>query len=461
MIKVINYEGKAFILPVSTTLTEKLNSDSELRFEFYATDQLKDVAQSIAAKWIVTHVGGATDEHQYVVTIVQRDSNAATTKVSVVAKAKQLDDLKSEIIYNNISGSLTGREYFSAIFKHSRYQYALETKVHAQKWQNAGEGTTVLENFKNGLDRYHLEFKYNPSNKTFYLFDRVEHYADYFIKNGTNALNFKLEEDGNNFYTYIKGFADFPDNSKLKDANIKLEYEHPLANMIGRYSAPPIKDGRIKDKHVLLNKMKNVVDQSLKQSLAIDFTLMQQHFKHAVAQVGDVVPVKDTSMNIFEKIRIIEVKTVRDEQNTIVKQDITLGNYKKKDRYRAQINSTISKTNELYNDKRSNQNSASDNKTINNNVTAATKALTFDSNGIQSVNHLNHVFFTQNGIEISHDGGINKQVAISGSGINTAVIALATQNQDGLMSKDDKTKLDNLSGVGSSGLGSIFYKEVT
>ena len=83
MIKVINYEGKAFILPVSTTLTEKLNSDSELRFEFYATDKLRDVAQAIAGKWIVTHIGGATDEHQYVVTIVQRDSNAATTKVSV------------------------------------------------------------------------------------------------------------------------------------------------------------------------------------------------------------------------------------------------------------------------------------------------------------------------------------------------------------------------------------------
>lgn len=69
--------------------------------------------------------------------------------------------------------------------------------------------------------------------------------------------------------------------------------------------------------------------------------------------------------------------------------------------------------------------------------------------------------FTKNGIEISHDGGINKQVAISGKGINTAVIPLATQQSNGLMSYEDKQKLDNLNGVGSSGLGSIFYKEVT
>ncbi|HEC2222245.1 TPA: hypothetical protein R1951_002430 [Staphylococcus delphini] len=37
----------------------------------------------------------------------------------------------------------------------------------------------------------------------------------------------------------------------------------------------------------------------------------------------------------------------------------------------------------------------------------------------------------------------------------------ATEEKAGLMSKDDKIKLDNLNGVGSNGLGSIFYKEVS
>ncbi|EJD80584.1 hypothetical protein PZB81_07320 [Staphylococcus epidermidis] len=44
-----------------------------------------------------------------------------------------------------------------------------------------------------------------------------------------------------------------------------------------------------------------------------------------------------------------------------------------------------------------------------------------------------------------------------------AIVGLnnATTEKNGLLSKEDKQKLDNLNGVGSSGLGSIFYKEVT
>ncbi|WP_233509912.1 hypothetical protein [Staphylococcus pseudintermedius] len=96
-----------------------------------------------------------------------------------------------------------------------------------------------------------------------------------------------------------------------------------------------------------------------------------------------------------------------------------------------------------------------------NNVLDMGNALRADSKGIKSVNKLlNTVFTPDKGIVISNDGGKTFVTALDGDGVNVDVIPVATTTKKGLMSKDDKIKLDNLNGVGSSRLGSIFYKEV-
>lgn len=129
MIKVINYEGEAFILPVKTTLTEKLNNDSELKFEFYETEETKLVSQTIAKKWLITNVVDADDIRKFVVTIVRRDSTGRSVKVSVIAKEKQIDDLKSEMVFDDITGSYTPFEYFKTIEKNSKYHFIIESKA--------------------------------------------------------------------------------------------------------------------------------------------------------------------------------------------------------------------------------------------------------------------------------------------------------------------------------------------
>ncbi|MGF2896929.1 hypothetical protein WCN69_14300, partial [Staphylococcus aureus] len=101
-------------------------------------------------------------------------------------------------------------------------------------------------------------------------------------------------------------YGDFPENSAIRDAKLKLEYTHPLAETVGYFEAPAIKDGRVKDENVLLEKMKHVVDNSLKQSLTLDFLyLKNEYFNHAVAHVGDVVPVKDYALNTGTFLKIV------------------------------------------------------------------------------------------------------------------------------------------------------------
>ncbi|MEN0412202.1 phage tail protein [Staphylococcus aureus] len=446
MIKVINYEGEAFTLPVKTILTEKLNNDSELKFEFYETEETKLVSQTIAKKWLITNVVNADDIRKFVVTIVRRDSTGKSVKVSVIAKEKQIDDLKSEMVFDDITGSYTPFEYFKTIEKNSKYHFIIESKADSVRWEHAGNGDSAFSTLKKGLERYGMEFYFNPNNQAFYINKRVEDVANYYIHNGMNALNFKLEEDANQFFTRIHGYEDFPENSAIRDAKLKLEYTHPLAENVGYFEAPAIKDGRVKDENVLLEKMKHVVDNSLKQSLTLDFLyLKNEYFNHAVAHVGDVVPVKDNALNILDNIRIVEVKTVRDEQNVIVKQEVTLGDYKKRDRYRSQINNSISNIEKV--EKLATQQHVSNGdigllKLLLNQFSDVKQSLQFDSDGIQSVSGLNKVIFSKNGIAISRDGGNNKINALTSEGINPDLIVKATHDQDGLMSKYDKKKLD-------------------
>ena len=465
MIKVENLIGEAFLLPVETEVTERISGESELKFEFDESTYNRDIVNAISKKWRVKHVGGQNDDRIYVVAIVQKVSNAVTAKVSVVAKEKQIDDLKSQRVYDNHTGSYTGQSYFDVVFNGSGYKYDLIAKTYSSKWENAGDGETRLEMFKKGLERYGLEFEYVPSTKTFILKERVQREANYYIANGINALNFKLEEDSSEYYTYARGYGDYDDNAKFQEGLLEVTYVHPLADVVGRYEAPPIKDGRIKDQNLLRRKLRDLVDNSLKTSLSLDFISLKDSFPDAVVRTGDVIPVKDNVIGVGDMVRIVEVRTKRDVNNNIYEQEGTLGDYKRKDRYASLVNNstnfvkgiTGSPTN--VNDTQSRVNSiiASTGKIID-----LVNAMQVDGTGIKSVDKLNIVHFTSDKgtIRVSKDGGTTYKDVINGDGVLVDGIAMATQSKNGLMSKEDKTKLDNLNNVGSSQLGSIFYKEV-
>ncbi|ELP8736061.1 hypothetical protein QTV21_002564, partial [Staphylococcus pseudintermedius] len=149
------------------------------------------------------------------------------------------------------------------------------------------------------------------------------------------------------FYTYIRGYGNFDDNEKFQEASMQLIYQHPLADDIGIYEAPAIIDGRIKDEEFLRNKMINTVDNSLKTSLTLDFITLQEEYAEAVPVVGDLVPVKDDIIDVFDFVRIVEVQTKRDINNKIFEQNATLGDYKKRDRYNSKVSNSVSLANSI------------------------------------------------------------------------------------------------------------------
>lgn len=467
IIKLVNLQGKTFFLNTETTVTEKVSVDGQLRFVVKENKYNREVVKAISKKWRVRNVDGSDDQLEYVINFINRKSNGFKQEVEIIAMESHIEDLKNDRIYENYSGSIKGEDYFTIVFRNSGYNFRLEVKLHSLVWENAGDGDTRAEMLKNALKRYALEYRYEPLTKTFILTPFVSNRVnDYYISNEVNANNVSIEEDSTEFFTHIQGYGNYDENAKFQEAELQLEYTHPMADILGKIHAPPIKDGKIKDEKLLRDKMENFIDNSLKLSITVDFIELSHKFKGVKPKIGDLVKFLDKVTDIFDVVRIIEIKTVRDVNNKIIKQDVVLGDYKRHQRYEAAVNNATSFVSSISGGSKSilTMKEKIDNTvTITNNLIDMGQALNASSEGLKSVNGLSIVAFMSNhGIQYSQDGGKTYKSAISGKGINTEAIPIVTEKQNGLMTKEDKIKLNNMNETGANNqkLGSIFYKEV-
>ncbi|MFB3205725.1 phage tail protein, partial [Staphylococcus pseudintermedius] len=347
------------------------------------------------------------------------------------------------------------------------YNVRIVDKLYANRFENAGDGDTVLNLLQEGLKHYRAEFEYIPHDRTFVITKSVKRKQPYYLKDFVNAMNFQIEEDATEFYTYAKGFGNFKDNTKFQKAALKLEYRHPLAAIIGDYEAPPVKDGRIKKRDTLYHRVKSLVDDSLKMSISLDFLMLQDDFPEAVPRVGDYIPVGSQVLNLYEHVRIVEVKTKRNAKGKVISQPVILGDYKKHDRYTQSVSNATSYVSRIEKGIGKDADKLNNAIRVSNTMLDFVQQLNVSDTGFSAIDGL-HVtaFKAKKGIVYSSDGGKTFIDLFKGSGINTAAIPVVTDQQNGLMSKEDKQKLDAMSQDGTvntgatSGLGSIFYKFV-
>lgn len=449
MVKLVNTIGKEFIFPVETEEVTKLAGDSNVTFEIVENEYNRDIVNAISKMWIVKNVAGEYDPREYVIKILHKGSVGNKSSIKIIAISKHINDLKRMRIIENLTGSFTADEYFKIIFKDTGYTYKIIGKFYSSRFENAGDGNTRLNMFNEGLKHYNAEFEYNALDKQFIIKAYISHKADYYISDFVNATNFNLEEDATEFCTFCRGFGDFDDGDKFQDARLKVEYRHPLADVIGVYEAAPIKDGRIKKIDELKARVEDTVIQSLKVSLTLDFITLQNEFPEAVARIGDYIPVKGQVIDVFDYVRIVEVKTTRNAAGKIIKQPLTLGDYKKRDRYTR----AVSKATSYVNNVTSRVMLSADNtqaridtaSRLTTNLLDFSNALNASSRGLRSVDGLKIVdIMARDGIRTSNDGGSTYIDVITGDGINPDAIPLATSTQNGLLSKEDKAKLDAL-----------------
>ena len=329
--------------PVYTTVehTSKVSSEPIVEFQLDEDEYNYDVVRSIGRRWSVSKVWGPDDDTEYLVFMIDRQSVGNKQQVSITCRYKPIDIIKRRRIYAPINGSFKPEKFLDIAFKDSGLNYRLTEKLPSSEFENAGEGETVEELIKKAMAHWDLEFDIEFDKKTkkytFVFVPYLQKRANYQIDNEINANALKVEEDSGEMATYIRGYGDYTDEQGITGAGLIMKFEHPDAKDIGYYHGDPIKDGRIKDEELMKAKLQKAIDDSIKRSISLDFIVLNKHYPNAIPKVADIVKVRHSVLGLNEFVRIVEVKTTLDLNNRIINQEVTLGEYKRYDRYMNRI----------------------------------------------------------------------------------------------------------------------------
>lgn len=329
--------------PVYTTVehTSKVSSEPIVEFQLDEDEYNYDVVRSIGRRWSVSKVWGPDDDTEYLVFMIDRQSVGNKQQVSITCRYKPIDIIKRRRIYAPINGSFKPEKFLDIAFKDSGLNYRLTEKLPSSEFENAGEGETVEELIKKAMAHWDLEFDIEFDKKTkkytFVFVPYLQKRANYQIDNEINANALKVEEDSGEMATYIRGYGDYTDEQGITGAGLIMKFEHPDAKDIGYYHGDPIKDGRIKDEELMKAKLQKAIDDSIKRSISLDFIVLNKHYLNAIPKVADIVKVRHSVLGLNEFVRIVEVKTTLDLNNVIINQEVTLGDYKRYDRYMNRI----------------------------------------------------------------------------------------------------------------------------
>lgn len=329
--------------PVYTTVEHTSNVSSEpiIEFQLDEDEYNYDVVRSINRRWSVSKVWGPDDDTEYLVFMIDRQSVGNKQQVSITCRYKPIDIIKRRRIYAPINGSFKPEKFLDIAFKDSGLNYRLTEKLPSSEFENAGEGETVEELIKKAMAHWDLEFDIEFDKKTkkytFVFVPYLQKRANYQIDNEINANALKVEEDSGEMATYIRGYGDYTDEQGITGAGLIMKFEHPDAKDIGYYHGDPIKDGRIKDEELMKAKLQKAIDDSIKRSISLDFIVLNKYYPNAIPKVADIVKVRHSVLGLNEFVRIVEVKTTLDLNNVIINQEVTLGDYKRYDRYMNRI----------------------------------------------------------------------------------------------------------------------------
>lgn len=329
--------------PVYTTVehTSKVSSEPIIEFQLDEDEYNYDVVRSINRRWSASKIWGPDDDTEYLVFMIDRQSVGNKQQVSITCRYKPIDIIKRRRIYAPINGSFKPEKFLDIAFKGSGLNYRLTEKLPSSEFENAGEGETVEELIKKAMAHWDLEFDIEFDKKTkkytFVFVPYLQKRANYQIDNEINANALKVEEDSGEMATYIRGYGDYTDEQGITGAGLIMKFEHPDAKDIGYYHGEPIKDGRIKDEELMKAKLQKAIDDSIKRSISLDFIVLNKHYPNAIPKVADIVKVRHSVLGLNEFVRIVEVKTTLDLNNVIINQEVTLGDYKRYDRYMNRI----------------------------------------------------------------------------------------------------------------------------
>ena len=332
-------------------------------------------------------------------------------------------EFSKSIIHENHDGSHTANSAFRTVFENTGFNFVLVDFSPAVTIEGFGKGANRLELFKRLLDRYNYEFIIQ--GRTVYMHHIIGNETNFMYKYKLNASNVSSTTDATDYFTHIKGFGNFEEGEEdyFKNAKLKREFTHPLADVIGKWEGSPIVDGRITQTSTLDEEMAKAVEDSL--AITIEGKLhdvRQMGYDIAVPVKGDRVWLRDERINLEQEIRLHKIVTTYDEKDNIIACDVTFGSQSIGERHKANINSLSKKFADLLTGKLklpiiSLEQIGMD---MINAIHAASSEITFGDFGMKATSKTNpnHVFgVNSEGWYISQDGGATPRTIATAQGI--------------------------------------------
>lgn len=458
-------EGNEYPVHASTNHSEKMSADGMLTFDVIETKENAAFINNISKMWKVTNVKGANDRQRYVVVITSRKAIKNKQTVQVTAKEEQFDYLETHRVYENISGSYPAVAYLEKIFNNTPYDFVLLDNANAIEWENSGDGMTKMAMFLKWLTRYGFEFKFDPNINRFTLGRHISRQPAYVLSKKINANDLNIEEDATNFYTYRRGYGNYEGEDNMHEAKLERFYKSPLAEIegIGIREMEPFTDGRIKNKNLMDETLFESIEDSLKTTVTFDFVRIGQNYPYAQPEIGDEIPVIDTTIQFKRLLRIVEIKTTRDAHHKIIKQAITVGDPSRTTRYQAKSSGAINSIDDLLSGRTKLRESVlpAAIKRATDMLTETASELSFSEKGIIAVDKVNPNYltlFNSSGLGVSSDGGQTFRNAITRGEINADLITAGSINADYIRSGQLDANLVNV--IGKKGLIMITGDEI-
>lgn len=440
MLRIIDLNGKHYPVEGTTTLEEQLSSDEKLTVRIPYSENNSKFIDQVSSKWRIKGVKGHDDNTEYIVDIISRSTVGKKPKLELKCTLYGIELMRNKRYYDyhDTGYSLSG--VMNAVFKDMPLTYRIvDDYDHNIEMESFGDGQSVLEIFSTAIELWEMEFVINGS--VVEIYKHVVRRPNYILHDNINAKNVNLEEDGTNFYTYVRAYGDINDGEPLVDAGVSTSYTHPLANvaMIGKKEAPPIKlinnDNTSPYASVIKSQLeqmaKDLVDNSLKITVTADFIALKD-YPEAFPQIADEITFRATNINYEVIVRLIGITTDRTNKGEILKRTVTFGDQPIVKRHVSNINFAAQFISDLHENKTKISNTMLDSA-----IQVATQMLLnartelkfTEASGIWAVNKQNPqevVVYNSAGLGISDDGGTTFRNAITGAGIVADAITSGT-----------------------------------
>lgn len=417
MIVARDYQNNEYPLLATKVHTSELNGQDDLELKIPQQKNNNLDLLSIDKLWEFDY-----NNVTYKAVNVKRQTRRHSFNLNVRAMPLFYWEFSKSIIHENHDGSHTANSAFRTVFDGTGFNFALVDFSPAVSWEGFGKGANRLELFKRLLDRYNYEFIIQ--GRTVYMHHRIGNDTNFMYKYKLNASNVSSTTDASEYFTHIKGFGNFEEGEEdyFKNAKLKREYTHPLADVVGKWEGPPIVDGRVTQTSTLDEAMAQAVEDSL--AVTIEGTLhdVRKIYDIAVPVKGDRVWLHDERINLEQEIRLHKIVTTYDEKDNIIACDVTFGSQSIGERHKAKINSLSKNFRDLLTGKLklpiiSLEQIGMD---MINAIHAASSEITFGDFGMMAISKTNpnHVFgVNSEGWYISQDGGRTPKTIATAQGI--------------------------------------------